>query len=156
MINSVKPEMAEYRLIHEPECFADLDTGLISEIYTFDGSDIGFLAGEEAVVFEVFALRFIKDSDEALLHAYLEVTDVPVRLFRIIAAVTGMPQETAALPNEGKLSVRFELRPGPVETMATAFEEAPTFSSFLSATDDQGEAILWNFANYTTESLEMV
>lgn len=146
-------EMTEYRLLSEPECFRDINTGKIRETYQFDGRDIGFLVGEGVVVFNDFSMHFLKDANEALTHVHLDVANLPVPVLRQIGAVTGLPDDAAGLADEASVMVRFELKPGARQTMAVAFEEAMTFTALLSATDDQGEAILWNFANYRTESV---
>lgn len=143
----------EYRLLSEPEIVRNLDTGVIRETYQFDGRDIGFLVGGEVVVFNDFTLQFVKDPDEVLQHAYLDVANLPVPVFRRIGALTGLPADDGSISDEATVMVRFELLPGPRETMEIAFDEASTFTAFLSATDEEGEAILWNFANYTTESV---
>ena len=146
-------DMTEYRLLEQPEILRDLDTGEIRETYQFDGRDIGFLAGGEVVVFNDFTLQFVKDADEILQHAYLDVANLPVPVFLRIGAITGLPADAGAMSDDASVMVRFELLPAARETMEIAFEEAPSFTAFLSATDDDGEAILWKFANYTTESV---
>ena len=109
-------DMTEYRLLGEPECFRDIKTGEIRETYQFDGRDIGFLVGKEVVVFNDFTLQFIKDADEVLMHAYLDVTNLPVPVFRQIGAITGLPEDMGALPDELTVMVRFELLPSARQT----------------------------------------
>lgn len=146
-------ESNSFRLLRSPECFQNVETGDITEVYEFDGTNIGFLAGEDIVVFNNFKIRFIKNADEVLQSVYLEVDNLPFDVFAKIGAVTGMPVENMVLGDTATVMVRFELLPFALLAMRAAFESASDFYSFLCEADADGEVILWNFDNYSTDAI---
>ena len=140
---------------------------VFSLLYIAPGDPAAVIAGDQATPQDVERIRESLGLDRPFLVRFADwlfhvirgdlgqsiFTNLPVPVFRQIGAITGLPEDMGALPDELTVMVRFELLPSARQTMAVAFEEAMTFTAFLSATDDQGEAILWSFANYSTESV---
>jgi hypothetical protein len=153
MNQATKEKPSGYILQEAPEAFLNVDTGIITETYRFDGTTIGFVIDAEGhdLRFEDITLILHKTVDNRLEHVYLDLMNLPGAVFRQIGAITGQPDEPVG--DAEIVHLRLALLPEALAVAEHGLQTATAPGEFFDTAMPDGSPVLWDFHHWYTESL---
>ncbi|MFN8674232.1 MAG: hypothetical protein U0457_19385 [Candidatus Sericytochromatia bacterium] len=142
-------------LLKEPEVWQESDTGLISEIYVIDASNIFFNLNSKPFELEKFILEIKKTQKKEIENIFISFENIPSQALLDISEVVDISTEDKIkLVDIESVTTVFAIKQEALEKYAKPFyAKMKSSESIFDLKDDNGSIIILNFKYYEIKGL---